>query len=67
MVGPLPYPDMPEEVMLVSPSESPESSLEKDAKLFIEEEHYNMTPPFATQICVAKSSYIRWQGLYQCI
>jgi hypothetical protein len=24
-----------------------------------------MTPPFATQICVAKSPYKRWQGLYQ--
>jgi hypothetical protein len=27
--------------------------------------NYKMTPPFATQICVAKSLYIRWQGLYQ--
>jgi len=26
-----------------------------------------MTPPFATHICVAKSPYIRWWGLYQCI
>jgi hypothetical protein len=24
-----------------------------------------MTPPFATHICVAKSPYIRWWGLYQ--
>ena len=34
----LPYHELPKEVMLVSPFESPESSLEKDAKLFIEEE-----------------------------
>jgi len=34
----LPYPKPPKEVMLVSPFESPESSLEKDAKLFIKEE-----------------------------
>jgi hypothetical protein len=27
--------------------------------------HYNMTPPSATQICVAKSLYMRWQDLYQ--
>jgi len=27
--------------------------------------HYNMTPPFATQICVAKSSYMRWKNIYQ--
>ena len=33
----LPYSKLPEEVMLVSPFESPESALEKDAKLFIEE------------------------------
>ena len=31
----LPYSELPEEVMSVSPFESPESSLEKDAKLFI--------------------------------
>jgi hypothetical protein len=24
-----------------------------------------MTPPFATHICVAKSPYMRWWGLYQ--
>ena len=34
----LPYPKLPEEVMSISPFESPESSLDKDAKLFIEEE-----------------------------
>jgi hypothetical protein len=34
----LPYPKLSKEVMSVSPFESPESSLEKDAKLFIEEE-----------------------------
>ena len=34
----VPYHELPKEVMLVSPFESPESSLEKDAKLFIEEE-----------------------------
>jgi hypothetical protein len=34
----LPYPDLPKEVMSVLPFDSPESSLEKDAKLFIEEE-----------------------------
>jgi hypothetical protein len=33
----LPYPQLPEEVMSVLPFESPESALEKDAKLFIEE------------------------------
>jgi len=38
VVGPLPYADLTEEVMSFSPSESPETSLEKDAKLFIEEE-----------------------------
>lgn len=27
--------------------------------------HYKMTPPFATHICVAKTPYKRWQGLYQ--
>ena len=36
----LPYPKLPKEVMSVSPFESPESSLEKDAKLFIEQEDY---------------------------
>jgi len=25
-----------------------------------DKDHYKLTPPFATQICVAKSSYIRW-------
>ena len=34
----LPYHEPPKEVMSVSPFESPESSLDKDAKLFIEEE-----------------------------
>jgi hypothetical protein len=34
----LPYHELPKEVMSVSPFESPESSLEKDAKLFVEEE-----------------------------
>jgi hypothetical protein len=34
----LPYHDLPKEVMSVLPFESPELSLEKDAKLFIEEE-----------------------------
>jgi len=34
----LPYHELPKEVMSVSPFESPESSLEKDTKLFIEEE-----------------------------
>jgi hypothetical protein len=33
-----PYPYLPKEVMLVLPFDSPKSSLEKDAKLFIEEE-----------------------------
>jgi hypothetical protein len=33
----LPYPQLPEEVMSVSPFESPELALEKGAKLFIEE------------------------------
>ena len=34
----LPYPDLPKEVMSVLPFDSPELSLEKDAKLFIKEE-----------------------------
>jgi len=38
VVESLPYPDLPKEVMSVSPFESHESSLEKDAKLFIEKE-----------------------------
>ena len=38
VLGILPYHEPPEEVMSVSPFESPESSLDKDAKLFIEEE-----------------------------
>ena len=38
MVESLPYPQLPEEVMSISPFESPESALEKNAKLFIEEE-----------------------------
>ena len=38
MAHTLTYLDLPKEVMSVSPFESPESSLEKDAKLFIEEE-----------------------------
>ena len=33
----LPYPNLPTEVMLVVPFDSPESSLEKEAKFFIEE------------------------------
>ena len=38
MAEPLPYSKPSKEVMSVSPFESPESSLEKDAKLFIQEE-----------------------------
>ena len=38
MADTLPYHEPPKEVMSVSPFESPESSLEKDAKLFVEEE-----------------------------
>jgi hypothetical protein len=38
VVESLPYPQLTEEVMFVSPFESPELALEKDAKLFIEEE-----------------------------
>ena len=38
MVESLPYPDLPKEVMPILPFDSTESSLEKDAKLFIEEE-----------------------------
>jgi hypothetical protein len=34
----LPYPNLPKEVMAVLPFDSPKSSLEKDAKLFIKEE-----------------------------
>jgi len=34
----LPHLDLPKEVMSVLPFDSPESSLEKDAKLFVEEE-----------------------------
>jgi hypothetical protein len=34
----LPYPDLPKEVMSVLPFDSPKLSLEKDAKLFLEEE-----------------------------
>ena len=34
----LPYAKPPKEVMSIAPFESPESSLEKDAKLFIQEE-----------------------------
>ena len=34
----LPHPDLPKEVMLILPFKSPKSSLEKDAKLFTEEE-----------------------------
>ena len=34
----LPHHELPKEVMSVSPFKSPESSLEKDAKLFIKEE-----------------------------
>jgi hypothetical protein len=37
VVESLPYPDLPKEVMSVLPFDSPESPLEKDAKLFIEE------------------------------
>ena len=39
MAESLPYPKLPKEVMSVSPFESPESSLEKDAKLFIQKEN----------------------------
>jgi hypothetical protein len=38
MVESLPYPNLPMEVMSVLPFDSPKLSLEKDAKLFIEEE-----------------------------
>jgi hypothetical protein len=38
VVESLPYPDLPKEVMSVPSFDSPESSLEKDAKLFSEEE-----------------------------
>jgi len=38
MADTLPHPNLPKEVMSVSPFESPESSLEKHAKPFIEEE-----------------------------
>jgi hypothetical protein len=38
MTESLPYPDLPKEVMSVLPFDSPESSLENDAKFFIEEE-----------------------------
>ena len=38
MVESLPNPNLPKEVMSVLPFDSPESSLEKDAKLFLEEE-----------------------------
>ena len=34
----LPHPNLPKEVMLILPFKSPKSSLEKDAKLFTEEE-----------------------------
>jgi hypothetical protein len=34
----LPYPNLPKEAMSVLPFDSPESSLETDTKLFIEEE-----------------------------
>ena len=37
MAESLPDPNLPKEVMSVLPFDSPESSLEKDAKLFIEE------------------------------
>ena len=38
VVDTLTYHELPKEVMLVSPFESPKSSIEKDTKLFIEEE-----------------------------
>ena len=38
MADNLTYHEPPKEVMLVSPFESPKSSLDKDVKLFIEEE-----------------------------
>ena len=38
MAESLPYSNLPKKVMSVLPFESPESSLEKDAKLLIEEE-----------------------------
>jgi hypothetical protein len=34
---PLPYPNLPSEVMSVTPFDSPESSLEKDTIFFIED------------------------------
>jgi hypothetical protein len=40
MAESLPYPNLSKEVMSVLPFDSPKSSLEKDAKLFIEEEGY---------------------------
>ena len=38
MAKSLPYPNLLKEIVLVLPFDSPESSLEKDAKLFVEEE-----------------------------
>ena len=38
MAESLPYPNLPKEVLSVLPFDSPESSLEKDLKVFIEEE-----------------------------
>jgi hypothetical protein len=37
VLEPLPYPNLPSEVMSVAPFDSPESSLEKDTKFFIED------------------------------
>jgi hypothetical protein len=38
VVESLPYPDLPKEVTSILPFDSPESSLENDAKFFVEEE-----------------------------
>ena len=43
MVECLPHLDQPNEVMSVLPFDSPESSLEKDAKLFVEEDELGET------------------------
>jgi hypothetical protein len=40
MAKPLPYPNLPSEVMSVTPFDSPESSLEKDVEFFVEEKDY---------------------------
>jgi hypothetical protein len=40
MAKPLPYPNLPSEVMSVTHFDSPESSLEKDVEFFVEEKDY---------------------------